>query len=78
MDLKLTGKTALITGASMGIGEHLAGVFESEGVNLHLTARSADKLEEIKNAFRIPMVLMSLVTLLILQAWVRVRHFQTV
>ncbi len=48
MDLKLTGKTALITGASMGIGEHLAGVFASEGVNLHLTARSADKLEEIK------------------------------
>ena len=48
MDLKLTGKTALITGASMGIGEHLADVFASEGVNLHLTARSADKLKELK------------------------------
>ena len=46
--MKLTGKTALITGASMGIGEHLADVFASEGVNLHLTARSADKLKELK------------------------------
>ena len=48
MDLKLTGKTVLITGASMGIGEHLADVFASEGVNLHLTARSTIKLEEIQ------------------------------
>ena len=48
MDLKLTGKTALITGASMGIGEHLANVFASEGVNLHLTARSADKLKQLQ------------------------------
>ena len=48
MDLKLTGKTALITGASMGIGEHLADVFASEGVNLHITARSADKLEALQ------------------------------
>ena len=48
MDLKLTGKTVLITGASMGIGEHLADVFASEGVNLNLTARSTTKLEEIQ------------------------------
>lgn len=44
MDLQLKGKTALITGASMGIGEHLAETFAAEGVDLHLTARSADKL----------------------------------
>ena len=48
MDLKLSGKTALITGASMGIGEHLAESFAAEGVNLHLTARSADKLVSLK------------------------------
>lgn len=48
MDLKLGGKTALITGASMGIGEHLAETFAREGVHLHLTARSMDKLEALK------------------------------
>ena len=48
MDLKLGGKTALITGASMGIGEHLAETFAAEGVHLHLTARSTDKLEALK------------------------------
>lgn len=49
MDLGLTGRTALITGASQGIGEGLAHSFAAEGVNLHLTARSADKLEAIRD-----------------------------
>ena len=44
MDLNLSGKTALITGASKGIGEHLAETFAAEGVHLHLTARSMDRL----------------------------------
>jgi NAD(P)-dependent dehydrogenase (short-subunit alcohol dehydrogenase family) len=48
MNLKLQGKTALITGASMGIGAHIAETLAAEGVNLHLTARSTDKLEELK------------------------------
>ncbi len=48
MDLKLTGQSALITGASQGIGSGLARAFAEEGVNLHLTARSADRLEELK------------------------------
>lgn len=48
MDLKLGGKTALITGASMGIGEHLAETFAKEGVHLHVTARSTDKLQALK------------------------------
>ena len=48
MELNLSGKTAIITGASMGIGEHLAETFADEGVNLHLTARSRDKLEALK------------------------------
>lgn len=48
MDLKLGGKTALITGASMGIGAHIAETLAGEGVHLHLTARSTDKLEALK------------------------------
>jgi len=48
MDLNLTGKTALITGASKGIGEHIAETLAAEGVHLHLTARSTDKLEALK------------------------------
>ncbi|PHQ69796.1 MAG: short-chain dehydrogenase [Sneathiella sp.] len=49
MQLGLDGKTALITGASQGIGEGLARAFAEEGVNLHLTARNADNLERIKS-----------------------------
>jgi NAD(P)-dependent dehydrogenase (short-subunit alcohol dehydrogenase family) len=48
MDLRLAGKTALVTGASQGIGEGLARTLGEEGVNLHLTARSADRLEELR------------------------------
>ncbi|TYC58294.1 SDR family oxidoreductase [Rhodobacterales bacterium] len=48
MDLELRGKTALITGASMGIGAHIAETLAAEGVNLHLIARSGDKLEALK------------------------------
>jgi short-subunit dehydrogenase len=48
MDLKLDGKTALITGASMGIGEHIAETLATEGVHLHLTARSENKLKALK------------------------------
>ncbi|MBW3098185.1 SDR family oxidoreductase [Pseudohoeflea coraliihabitans] len=44
MDLKLSGKTVVITGASQGIGEGLAEVFAEEGCKLHLVARSRDKL----------------------------------
>lgn len=48
MDLKLKGKTVLITGASQGIGEGLARAFAEEGVNLYLTARNAENLGRIK------------------------------
>ena len=39
-------KTALITGASGGIGYELAKLFAAEGYNLVLVARSKDKLEK--------------------------------
>src|ERR1700687_1514120 len=49
MDLKLAGKTALITGASKGIGRATAEILASEGCNLILVARTATDLEAAKN-----------------------------
>ena len=40
-----TGKTVLITGASMGLGEGFAHGFAAAGADLVLTARSAELLE---------------------------------
>lgn len=46
MDLKLRGRTALITGASAGIGRAIANELAREGVRMALVARSRDKLEQ--------------------------------
>jgi 3-oxoacyl-[acyl-carrier protein] reductase len=43
---ELTGWTALVTGASRGIGRAIARALAREGATLVLTARSADDLEE--------------------------------
>lgn len=49
MDLGLKGKKVLITGASQGIGEGLARAFAEEGCDIHLVARSSDRLGIVKS-----------------------------
>lgn len=43
-----TSKTALITGASSGLGMELARLHTANGDNLVLVARSIGKMEELK------------------------------
>lgn len=47
MDLQLTGKTALITGASAGIGRGIAKALAAEGVKTVIAARRVDALNEL-------------------------------
>jgi 3-oxoacyl-[acyl-carrier protein] reductase len=47
MDLSIAGKTALVTGASMGIGRGIAKALAAEGVRLALVARRFNLLEEV-------------------------------
>lgn len=47
MDLQLKGKTALVTGASMGIGRAIAMALAAEGVKTCVVARRGNLLEEL-------------------------------
>src|ERR1043166_8218078 len=49
MDLKLAGKTALITGGSKGIGRATAEIFAAEGCNVIIVSRSAESLATAKS-----------------------------
>jgi NAD(P)-dependent dehydrogenase (short-subunit alcohol dehydrogenase family) len=54
MNLNLTRKSVLVTGASKGIGRAIAAAFAAEGAQVAMTARGADELnraaEEIRSA----------------------------
>ncbi|HEU4442616.1 MAG TPA: SDR family oxidoreductase [Burkholderiales bacterium] len=48
MDLGIRGRTALVTGASMGIGRGIASALAREGVRLAVVARRRNLLEELE------------------------------
>ena len=48
----LKGKNALLTGGSMGIGPYIARALAQEGVNIALSARSEEKLQEVAAEIR--------------------------
>jgi 3-oxoacyl-[acyl-carrier protein] reductase len=54
MNLQLTHKVALITGASRGIGRAIAHTLAAEGMRLVLVARSRDKLDELAATLNTP------------------------
>ena len=49
---RLEGKTAIITGATSGIGMKTAELFAAEGVNLILTGRRKERLEQIASSLK--------------------------
>jgi short-subunit dehydrogenase len=52
MNMDLKGKTALVTGASRGIGPYLAAALAGRGMNLVLTGRSDAELEAVASDLR--------------------------
>lgn len=52
MEAKLTGKVAIVTGASSGIGEVAARMLAKEGAHLVLTARRGERLMDLTNELK--------------------------
>ena len=52
MDLKLAGRSVIVTGASRGIGRAIAGAFLAEGAHVTICARGSEALEAAAAALR--------------------------
>ncbi len=52
MDLQISDKTGLVTGASSGIGRGIAKALAAEGVRLAIAARRRERLEEVAAEIR--------------------------
>src|ERR1700681_4353630 len=50
MDLQLSDKVAIVTGASRGIGRAIARTLGAEGMHLVVAARSRDQLDQLATA----------------------------
>ena len=57
LDLGISGKTALVTGASMGIGRGIAVALAREGVKLAVLARRRNLLEELEKELKTKLVI---------------------
>jgi NAD(P)-dependent dehydrogenase (short-subunit alcohol dehydrogenase family) len=53
VDLGLKGRSALVTGASRGIGRAIATLFAQEGCNLHLAARDGAALKTMADELKV-------------------------
>jgi 3-oxoacyl-[acyl-carrier protein] reductase len=57
MDLGIRGRTALVTGASMGIGRGIATALSGEGVRLAVVARRRKLLEDLQEELKAKLVI---------------------
>jgi len=57
MELGIQGRTALVTGASMGIGRGIATALAREGVKLAMVARRRNLLEELESELKTKLVI---------------------
>jgi 3-oxoacyl-[acyl-carrier protein] reductase len=57
MDLGIRGRTALVTGASMGIGRGIATALSGEGVRLAVVARRRKLLEDLQEELKAELVI---------------------